>query len=81
MAGTTYECTVCGHTSPIQLSECPNCASLDSFVEQHVAEEPEGDPTVTKDEEGLHERDPVQIREEASTELSEAGGSPAPPVS
>lgn len=41
MATTTYECSVCGHSSPIQLSECPNCASLDSFIEQHVDVEPE----------------------------------------
>lgn len=79
MAGTTYECTVCGHTSPIQLSECPNCASLDSFVEQHGVTEPEA-PTMEKDEEGVSERAPEELRQEAATDLAESGGQPQRPI-
>ncbi len=45
-----YECSVCGHKSQNRMGECPQCGSLDTFLEQEGTFDPEAASVETTEE-------------------------------
>ena len=79
MADTFYECTQCGTKAVALAAECPTCGGLDTYLEQNGLFEPEPQ-SVERDEDGQRERTPEEIRQGASGELAELGGTPQRPI-